>query len=67
MNNENSQGLHNENSQSFKYSLLDMNFDTNFEHINEGQCNSFLYGGAYGGKHSRSIELRNFLKNIQYF
>jgi hypothetical protein len=36
MNNEHSLGLHNENSQSFKYSLQEMNFNTNFEHINEG-------------------------------
>jgi hypothetical protein len=36
MNNEHSLGLHNENSQSFKYSLQEMNFNTNFEQINEG-------------------------------
>lgn len=51
MNPDNSHGLQHENSQSFKYSLLDMNFDTNFEHINEGQGKN-LYVAIFLGENT---------------
>lgn len=36
MNGDNSQGLNRENSQSFRYNLQEMNFDTNFEFGDSG-------------------------------
>lgn len=41
MDTENFEGLNPENSQSFRYNLQDINFDTNFEAINDGLCKSF--------------------------
>ena len=64
MSNDHLYVLQNENSQSFKYDLQEMNFNTNFEHINEGQCNSFWSSGVMEANNKWILSCAFFPKSL---
>ena len=72
MNTDNSQGLNRENSQSFRYNLQEMNFDTNFDFGDNGLSKTPPLVSGYGGqttqqpKSAFSFELAQEVRGVRF-